>query len=134
MRAVDERAVARIIGIEVVAEAPVDEDVDHVAERRKRTEMELSDQQGEDVLRPDPLEAFLGAVPVLVELLGALQGVVVALPLGQLAPELVHALERLGPAHVPVAPDDVARHERAALLEGAVDRVEQVFELRDVVQ
>jgi hypothetical protein len=132
--AVDEGAVALRIGVEVVAEAAVDERVDDVGEADEEIEAEALDAQREDVLRADPLEAGDRAVPVEEARLVALELGVEAVTLGQLGPELVDDRARLGPALVAVAADHVGDDEAAVRRQRRADAVEHALERDDVVQ
>src|SRR5512135_2939238 len=55
--AVDEAAIPFALDREIGAEAPLDEGIDYVGEREERVEREPLDQQRQDVLCADSLEA-----------------------------------------------------------------------------
>ena len=56
--AVDEAAIPWRFRVEVMAETPVDERVDHVPETDERMEMESFEQQRKNVLGADSLKSF----------------------------------------------------------------------------
>lgn len=58
MNLVDKRQIPRVSGVEIVAKAPIDENIDDVAETDKEFKVKLLDQQGQDVLCPNALESF----------------------------------------------------------------------------
>ena len=53
---------------------------------------------------------------------------------GQFLPEPVNDLQRLGPALVAVAADDVADYEASVILKSSFDFVIEVLEVRHMVQ
>lgn len=75
--AIDERHIVFTVGVEVVTEAAIDEDVDDISERDKELEIEALHQQRQDVLRANTFEAFRRTVPVLKFFFLALQDLVV---------------------------------------------------------
>lgn len=55
---IDESAIPRRFRVEVMAETPVDERVDHVSETDERMEMESFEQQRKNVLGADSFKPF----------------------------------------------------------------------------
>ena len=101
VNAIDEVPVPFALGIEVVTEAAIDEDVHDVSERDEDLELECVDEQRKDVMAANALEAVLRAIPVLVLELEAVELSVVAVSLREFFPELLERTERFGPALVP---------------------------------
>jgi hypothetical protein len=66
MHAIDEGAVPFSVRLEIVAERPVDEDVDDIRKADVNKEIEALEQPRHDVLRPHSFKAFTGAIPVFV--------------------------------------------------------------------
>src|SRR4029077_7259517 len=90
MHLIDERPIPWLLHIEVVPESTVGEWVEHIGESHKKLEMKISQEQRQDVLRPDSLETLFGTVPVLVQLLVPVEDGVEAVGRRQFSPEFMH--------------------------------------------
>src|SRR5947209_5094908 len=65
MNAIDKRAVPFRVDIEIMTEAPIDKGIDGISIGNEMLEMESLQEQRKNVLCPDSLESFRGAIPVL---------------------------------------------------------------------
>ena len=101
---VDEIPVVRPVGVEVVPEASIDEQVDDVGEGEKRRRMEVLVEQRQDVLGADALKALRRAVPVLVSRFVPAQLVVVAVAVRHGRPDALHELSASGQRIWPLRP------------------------------
>src|SRR5579863_3064840 len=97
VHAVDELPIPGFLGIKIMSEGPADKGVDHIAAAEEELEVEVLEQQRQDILSPDSLEALARAVPVFVKLFISLESAIVAIAIRELPPEFMNDFECFGP-------------------------------------